>query len=192
MFRFPLRIAGWPPMTLQCWCHTAVTHSLGLWCLVRVGSTHCGTLWVYPLTNKQVGRGRCGCSAPWCREVKGMLMNGFCQQMSAGSIRCLVKSVSISGCLSSAVVCRGFQLVTTFTTWLSDVYLLIVIACLYRDSYCPRNCGAAMGDAAAPGAVPEGGFKHPRTKCKIKSVAVPVATKGRWSPMALVWRIVWR
>lgn len=29
------------------------------------------------------------------------------------------------------------------------------------------------------GAVPEGGFKHPRTKCKIKSVAVPVATKGR-------------
>lgn len=127
--------------------------------------------------NKQVGRGRCGCSAPWCREVKGMLMNGFCQQMSAGSIRCLVKSVSISGCLSSAVVCRGFQLVTTFTTWLSDVYLLIVIA--YRDSYCPRNCGAAMGDAAAPGAVPEGGFKHPRTKCKIKSVAVPVATKGR-------------
>eukprot|EP00438_Fugacium_kawagutii_P021099 Skav205922 [mRNA] locus=scaffold123:844578:844877:+ [translate_table: standard] len=28
------------------------------------------------------------------------------------------------------------------------------------------------------GAVPEGGFKHPLTKCKIKNVMVPVSKKG--------------
>ena len=42
------------------------------------------------------------------------------------------------------------------------------------------DCMPMTADAAAlGGAVPEGGFKHPRTKCKIKEVMVPVATKGK-------------